>query len=374
MPHSPFSLIAAGFFLGGVAGFAMHRSDFCMAGAFRDLFLFRRTVMLRPLLLLVVASMVMFEGARIAGGLPVYPFPLFAPPSAANLAGGCLFGIGMVLAGGCVAGTLYRIGAGSMTAVAALAGLVTGSTLYAAAIHPWWKRFADATTMPGLDTTIPRLVGVEPYRLIIPIASAAALLFLRWRREGLWTRPAAAEGYLQPWKAALLLAAAGLLSSLATAMPLGITTSYAKAGGWLASFWAPAWVGGSAYFRALPLDLTGVTPLGGVPLRGGPAPVIDALTLVQVPVIAGIIGGSALSALLLGEFRLYVRIPLRQYLSTLTGGIIMGLAARMAPSCNIWHLAGGLPILAWQSILFTAGLFPGAWLGGVLLTRLFTGR
>lgn len=373
MSHAPFPLIAAGLLLGGAAGFAMHRSDFCMAGAFRDIFLFRRTVMLRPLLLLVVASMAMFEAARMAGGLPVYPFPLLGLPSAANLAGGCLFGIGMVLAGGCVAGTLYRIGTGSMTAIAALAGLVTGSTLYAA-MHPWWKRFADATTMPGLDITVPRLLGVEPCWLVAPLIAAAALLFLSWRRKGLWTRTAAAEGYLQPWKAAIILAAAGLCSALATTMPIGITTSYAKAGGWLMARWAPAWLEGNEYFRALPLDLDAVTPLGHVPLQGGAAPVIDGLALVQIPVIAGIIGGSALSALLLGEFRVYIRLPLRQYLSALAGGIIMGMAARMAPSCNIWHLAGGLPILAWQSILFFIGLFPGAWLGGIILARLVTGR
>ncbi|AJE02817.1 YeeE/YedE family protein [Geobacter pickeringii] len=366
-------LIAMGLLLGGVAGFAMHRADFCMAGAFRDIFLFRRTVMLRPLLLLVTASMVLFEVARLAGWLPLYPFPLLGTPSVANLAGGFAFGIGMVLAGGCVAGTLYRAGAGSVTAVAALVGLVTGSALFAA-IHPWWKRFADATALPALDVTIPRLAGVEPYRVIVPLAAAAALLFLHWRRKGLWSRPAIVEGYLQPWKAALILAVIGLCSAVATTMPLGITTSYAKGGAWLASLWIPGWVEGAGYFRTLPLDLAAVTPLGHVPLRGGPAPVTDALALVQIPVIAGIVGGSALSALLIGEFRLYVRLPARHYLSALAGGTVMGVAARMAPSCNIWHLAGGVPILAWQSILFTGGLLPGAWLGGVILTRFVTKR
>jgi hypothetical protein len=48
----------------------------------------------------------------------------------------------------------------------------------------------------------------------------------------------------------------------------------------------------------------------------------------------------------------------------------MGLASRMAPSCNLWHLYGGLPILGLQSILFFAGMLPGSWLGAVLLSRL----
>ena len=39
--------------LGLAAGFVMHRSDFCLAGMFRDLFLFRRTVIIRSFVLLV---------------------------------------------------------------------------------------------------------------------------------------------------------------------------------------------------------------------------------------------------------------------------------------------------------------------------------
>jgi hypothetical protein len=41
----------------------------------------------------------------------------------------------------------------------------------------------------------------------------------------------------------------------------------------------------------------------------------------------------------------------------------------MASGCNVWHLLGGLPIMAIQSMLFLAGLIPGAWLGARLLER-----
>ena len=96
---------------------------------------------------------------------------------------------------------------------------------------------------------------------------------------------------------------------------------------------------------------------------------MDAYALIQFPLIAGIVLGGALSAVMLKEFRLYVKLPWHQYLSAAIGGIIMGLASRMAPACNIWHLLGGLPILAAQSLLFLAGLLPGAWLGSLLVSR-----
>jgi hypothetical protein len=117
----------------------------------------------------------------------------------------------------------------------------------------------------------------------------------------------------------------------------------------------------------MPLHYT--TPLTGMLLQGGPGTMLDGMALVQFPLVIGIVLGSTLSAALLGEFRIRWKIPLRQYLSALTGGILMGLASRMAAGCNVWHLFGGLPIMALQSMLFLGGLFPGAWLGARLLTR-----
>ena len=62
-------------------------------------------------------------------------------------------------------------------------------------------------------------------------------------------------------------------------------------------------------------------------------------------------------------------MPLVQYASALFGGILVGIAARMAAGCNIWHLWGGIPILANQCLLFLLGLLPGAWLGSQFLVR-----
>ena len=90
--------------------------------------------------------------------------------------------------------------------------------------------------------------------------------------------------------------------------------------------------------------------------------------------ILGIVLGSAASALLLKEFKIYWWLPAKQFMITLGGGTLLGLAARMVPGCNVWHLMGGLPIFAMQSILFLAGILPGAWAGGVILSRLLRSK
>jgi uncharacterized membrane protein YedE/YeeE len=361
-----FQIVLAVLFVGLVSGFVMHRADFCIAGAFRDLFLFRKTFMLRMVLLLVALSMLLFDAARRTGLLPFYPFPLPGAISPANLVGGLMFGIGMVLAGGCVVGTLYRAGSGNFPAMASVAGLVAGSGLYAE-IQPAWSSFHKSTMLfPGMST-LPQLTGLDPTWFVAALTIPAGFLIFRWAREGSLHRETAVEGFIQPWVVAIVLAFLGLASWLATGMPMGITTSYAKAAAWIESCVMPGHFDGLAYFKAAPLDV--VLP-NGYRLIGGPGAALDGIAVIQFPLIGGILAGSFISAVSLREFRIRFRVPPIQIASGLAGGVVMGLASRMAPGCNVWHVMGGLPIFSVPSILFVLGLFPGAWIGSGLLKRL----
>ncbi len=350
---------------GLITGFVMHRSDFCVTAMFRDLFLLGDRFLLRMLVLLVVASMAAFELAHASGLLTPYPFPLLGPGSFATFIGGTLFGIGMVLAGGCVVGTLYKLGSGSAVSLCAFIGLLAGAALYAE-WHPWWSSFARATTLsPAI--TLPQWLNVPPSVLLLPLIAGGVFYLYRSAQRGLLTRPAYAAGHIPPWQAALVLASVGLLSWFIIGMPLGITTAYSKLGSLLESLVWPDHVKALAYFQIQGLTYT--PPFSEVALRGSAGPQLDAIAAIQYPLIAGIILGAALSALLVKEWRLHWRTPARHYVSALSGGLLLGTASRMVPGCNIWHLWGGLPILAIQSLLFLLGLLPGAWIGSRLLTR-----
>jgi len=360
--------LATSLAVGLAAGFCMHRSDFCLAGAFRDLFLFRDARRLRALVLLVTVSAVLFEAARVTGVLPYYPFPWFAPPALVNLIGGCLFGIGMVLAGGCVVGVLYKLGGGSLPAGLAILGLLAGSALYAE-IHPWWSRLAKTSAWHDRAVTLPQLTGLAPGWWVAGVALLGGWCCWHWQRQGAWRRPAQrAEGYLPLWVTALVLAGLGLLSVLGTGMPMGVTTSYAKVAAFLERLVAPGHVAQTAYFATQPIRYT--LPCGGPQLVGGGGPALDVVALIQFPLIAGIVLGALVSAVSLGEFHPRWRLSWGQAGVVFAGGVIMALGSRMTPGCNVWHLLGGLPLLSMQSLLFLAGMLPGAWLGGRLLLRL----
>lgn len=366
MTNSILLLISANFILGTAAGIIMHRSDYCVAGIFRDYFLFRQTLMLKTLMLLIAASMVLFELSRRLELLPHYPFPILGSPSLANIAGGIIFGIGMVLAGGCVVGTLYKMGSGSIISATALVGLIIGSAFYAE-MHSWWQSIARSTAFLKGQVTLPQVFECDPLLLIVPIVLVAAILFAHWTKQGTMTRHSSAEGYLQPWKAALYLSFIGAISYILVGMPLGITTAYAKIAAYLEVLIIPMHVTENTFFSAVPLDYH--NSLFELQLQGGAGPHFDAIAFIQFPVIAGIIAGAFLSATLLREFKIYYKVPIRQYLSALIGGIILALGSRMTPGCNIWHMFGGLPILAMQSIFFLIGIFPGTCIGTFILRR-----
>jgi len=362
-------IIIASSIAGLVAGFVMHRSAFCVTSMFRDMFLFKDLYMIRMLFILIIISMALFQAGTLLGLLPNKPFPLLGVPSAATLVGGLLFGFGMVLAGGCVVGTLYKIGAGSILSLTAFVGLLTGSTIYAE-FHTHWAAFARATTLTPDVITLPQLLGITPAALILPIAVGGGIYLYKVRNK--LHRVSQVEGYIQPWMAALILAVVGFVSYLLVGMPLGITTSYAKLGASVEALFNTEHVYSLTYFTATSLKYT--PPFTDVVITGGAGPQLDAVAAIQYPLVLFIILGAALSAWLLKEFKLRYRMPVIQYLSVFAGGFIVGMAARMVPGCNIWHLWGGVPILSMQSLLYAIALIPGTWLGSIFLSRYIISR
>jgi len=356
------------FAVGAAAGFLMHRSGFCLVSPFRDYFLLDDRLPARNLLLAVVASMALFEGARRLGLLAFYPFPMVGSPSVSHLVGGGIFGVGMVLAGGCVVGVLYRMGAGNLVAATAFLGLLAGSAAYAE-IHPAWTAVRMAGILSWGWSTIPQGLGIDPGIAVLAVAVPSVALFLRWKKTGMWSRRGSSpRGYIPGWAAAAGLSILGVANYVLCGMPIGITTSYAKMAGWIESVLAPGHFASLAFFRSVSLDV--VSPATGELLRGGPAPVFDVVAAIQLPLIAGVLLGSALSAVLLKEFRVHRKVPPLQLLAGFAGGVLMGLSSRMGSGCNVWHLLGGVPIMAAPSLLFAAGLFPGAWAGTLLLRKI----
>ena len=349
---------------GLVAGFVMHRSSFCVTGMFRDMFLFKDFFMIRMLILLIVISMFLFQCSMSIGLISTNPFPLLGSPSLATVLGGMLFGFGMVLSGGCVVGTLYKMGSGSLLSLVAFIGLLLGSTVYAE-IHHLWSGLAKATTFASGKVTLSQLFEVPSFTLTIPLVILGTIYLYGIKAK--LVRKSFVEGDIQPWKAATILALLGGASYVFVGMPLGITTSYAKLGSSIEAIFAAEHVYSMPYFIGTPLNYT--PPFTQTAITGGAGPQLDAVAAIQYPLVLFITLGAMFSAMHLKEFKVHYRLPMKQYITALAGGFILGLAARMVPGCNIWHLWGGIPILSMQSLIYGVALIPGTWLGSHFLAK-----
>lgn len=127
-------LVLSGFAI----GFILHRSRFCFSRVFREPFMTAEGEMTKALILAVVLSMPI-TGVLISAGTID---PYLAIPArfwAGSLLGGLVFGIGMVFAGGCASGSLWRIGEGHLKLLLAVLFFAwSGSTASAIMSNMGW--------------------------------------------------------------------------------------------------------------------------------------------------------------------------------------------------------------------------------------------
>lgn len=141
-----------GLFLLGIAlGLVNQRSRLCLVRAFREPFFTGDGEMTRAAILALAVSLWGFVILKWTGLRPAdeFVFPSFFLGS---FMGGVVFGIGMVLAGGCGAGSLWRAGEGNVQLWMALLGFslaasIFGSFLEESGLRP---RLGSAVFLPDL--------------------------------------------------------------------------------------------------------------------------------------------------------------------------------------------------------------------------------
>jgi len=169
--------ILSGLFVGILFGFALQRGRFCMNSAIRDSILLQDFVLLKAVGAAVLVQMLGFALMSLLGWIKISPTPLFW---GANLVGSFIFGIGMVLAGGCASGVTYRVGEGMTSALSALIGLTISATLTAMGFLAPIKDVLQKSTkiMVGeANPTLANILGL-PYAMV---AIALAVIL-----GGLW--------------------------------------------------------------------------------------------------------------------------------------------------------------------------------------------
>ncbi len=314
-------MIITGFALGIILGFVFQRGRFCVTGAFRDVWLSKSTRWLTAFLLAIAVQAVLVQALTSAG---------LISPSAPTLAlaavagGSFLFGIGIVLAGGCATGTYYRSGEGLIGSWIALGlyAFVSAAMKYGVGAD-FTARVRDQT----IDaTTIQDTLGISAWVPVLAFAALVGYLLVRQNRRSsapLATLPAKRTGiahllFEKKWTPNTTAIIVGAVAALA--YPLSQATG-----------------------RNAGLGIT--TPSANIVefLTTGQADLIDW----GVAFVLGLIPGSYIAAKASGEFRL--RAPdASTAVRAVFGGTIMGVGASLAGGCTIGNSLVQTALFSWQ--------------------------
>ena len=117
------------YFLFGIAfGYLLQKSQFCLASSFRDIFLTGGGKIIRGAILGIVIGIFGFSILQGTGIRNVFLLPV----GWHTIVGGYIFGLGMVIAGGCASGMLFRAGEGSLQLMLAILGGMISSAWFPA--------------------------------------------------------------------------------------------------------------------------------------------------------------------------------------------------------------------------------------------------
>lgn len=334
-------MILTGLALGAVLGFVMQRGRFCVTGMIRDIFTQKSWRGFNALLIVIAVHAIGLAALDTAGVIDAQA-DTFAP--IAVVLGGLLFGMGIILAGGCASGTWYRSGEGlvgswialvmyGVSAAAMKAGVLTG--------------FNDAMNAWALDaTTLHNSLGISVWWLVVPFSALVGYLTVRFLKQE-HARPQLAT--LKPKKTGL--------AHLFTEKPWHFYSTAVIVG----VIGVVAWPLSAATGRNGGLGIT--TPSADTFrfITTGDAARLNWGTLL----VLGLLVGSFIAAKASGEFR--VRVPdATQVKRSIGGGTLMGVGAVMAGGCNVGNGMVQTSLFGYQGWVALLFIAVGIWVGAKL--------
>jgi len=367
--------------LGIAAGFTIQRSRFCFASAFRDLFLFGSGRIMKGVLVGLAVNAAGF--AIMMRNL--VPFPRFGalpaeahvlPVGASTVLGGLLFGVGMVLAGGCVSGSLWRSAEGYAGSWVAIAGVIVGLGVISQSWNWWWRTLIAHEPKIWLPAHLSLGYG-GALALTLGGLLSAYLLILWWEtRSGVFAASASSPDtagetsfekrlsasahrvFVSGWSPVVGGGVLGGINILmySVHMPWGVTGELSR--------WANGLMGRAGWRPPRPLGLSHV---GGCAARANEVAGVFSHTF---SVTVGLIAGAFAAALLAKEFKLRFPRHARRYVQSGAGGVLMGCGAGLAIGCTIGSFFSSIASLSVSGWLFGAALFGGAMAGSQLIKRI----
>ena len=351
-------VVLAGGLMALVLGAVVNKTNFCTMGAVSDWVNMGDTGRLRAWFMAVAVAtlgVAAFEAMELldAGSSRVpYRGSLFFWPR--YIVGGLMFGVGMTLASGCANKNLVRIGGGNLKSllvilvVGAMAYLMTKTDFYGTVFHSWMAPVSPDLAAYGigdqaLGTLIGSLFGVEnpsSLNLWVAILLGLGMLVIVFRSRDFRSSPDLVLG--------------------------GLVVGLVVLGGWYVTGgpMGQEWMEAVEFMDEPPpgagtQSYTFVNPAGET-LSYLSNPADTTLITFGVAALFGVVAGSFLWALLSRSLRLEWFVNLRDFVSHMIGGALMGIGGVLALGCTIGQGVTGVSTLALGSFIAMGSIILGS--------------
>ena len=332
----------AGFVIGNVLGFVIHRTNFCAMGAVSDIVSFsdwrRMRAWVLAMAVAIVGSQLLYIGGYVHLENSIYLRPSLSLTGL--IIGGFIFGFGMVLGGGCPGRNLMRVGNGDLKALMVL----------------FFIGWSGYMTMRGIlyypQVWIRDLLVIKLSDLGMPDQGVATIV---GKITGLGGAP---------WLRVTVMLVIGGLMALYAFKDAGFRRSPRHVlaglllGGLVVAAWAATGILGYDEFE--PAQVTALTFI---------APTGDAFQYLMtwtgatinfgIATVGGVILGSFISSKMTKTFHLSTFVDTPDTVRNLTGGALMGFGGILALGCTFGQGITGMSTLAIGSILATLAIIAG---------------
>ena len=354
-------------------GFTLQKSRFCFASSFRDLFMFGSGHNMKAVLLAIGIASLGFIGIMI--WLLPDPVPGEYPSSAhvlpfgiSTIVAGTIFGVGMVTAGGCVSGTIYRIAEGYVASVITMIGVFIGTILLIISWDFWWDNFISNEPKIFLPSTQSIGYGLSLLITIIGIVLVYFIVVYVETKSGVRNfniskKPDLKEKtFLQTIKENI----ENIFSKSWTATMGGVALGFISIIYFI--FHSPPGVTGEIMKQSMSISesinlsegpLKGISSLSGC-LGSSIGSGLISHTFVST---VGVFFGALVSALLSQEFKIRTPKEPKRYIQSLSGGVLMGYSASLGIGCTIGAFFSAIPSFSLSGWLFGLSLGIGAFVG-----------
>ena len=337
--------------IGFLFGFFLQKGDLCGASAFSEVLMMKDKRKLVGIWVVIAVAMAGFAVLDLLGWVQLNPKPLLYLNL---LVGGLIFGVGIVLAGGCVSGCLYKAGAGNLNSIAGLVGIPIGVMMVEfgplRTVHASMKTYVLKTADGGV-VTLPKLTGI-PYWILAVLILAVTVFFLMRQRgsttETTKNETVATRVLTRPWKPWVSGVAIGLLmvpaylSSAASGRnyPLGVTHGVMQVELLLVDHSFDHVYTASPQKTSTPASQPASTPAPGKKVSWWLVLLVSSLVL-----------GSWVSGRMSGQAKLLPKPP-DEVVVALIGGILVGTGAAFATGCVVGNIMSGWALMSVGGIFF----------------------